>query len=331
MRRRRWCGCCADSTLQAYAIRPGIRYTPRVRTAPLLIACFLLAGCGLGDTAVIPETPLPARTYPADDLPDVSARGAKVRIPILMYHRIAEVPAGATKEQRRYIVPPDAFRTQLQWLRDNGYEVISLAAFDRIVHGLPEVVPAKPVVLTFDDGFRDALVHALPILQEFDAPATFFIYLWATEKHPREGDRGYMSWEELAVLRDAGMDIASHSMSHAFLATVDAEKVRWEVRESRRLLQENLGVRASAFSYPYSSVNDAVRAELRAAGYSLGLKALGGPDHAVGSGFLDIPRIEVAPDLETFIARVRWEQWAAPARMGSENDPRAILGETRSE
>jgi peptidoglycan/xylan/chitin deacetylase (PgdA/CDA1 family) len=157
-------------------------------------------------------------------------------------------------------VTPENFKSQMHFLRRNGIEVLTL---DRVLAG------DRGVALTFDDGYRDVLEHALPTLLALRFPASFFIVVGrvgGTDTWMRESpmpEERILDWDELRRLVDAGMAIGSHSMTHAQLT---AE----EVGESKRALEERLGVRVDHFAYPRGEHTAPSVEWVRRAGYKAG-------------------------------------------------------------
>ncbi len=106
-------------------------------------------------------------------------------------------------------------------------------------------LPERPIALTFDDGWREQYEVAFPLLQKYGFRATFFV-VTAHVGYPR-----FMSWEELAEVRDAGMEIASHGRKHVSLVDADDKEAWREIALSKEKLEEELGVPVVSFSYPF--------------------------------------------------------------------------------
>ena len=99
-----------------------------------------------------------------------------VRIPIFIYHSVRPEYSKETRVQHEYSITPQLFEQQLQYLHDNGFTVISM---NELVHDVQNATTsgiAKPVVLTFDDGWENQYVYAFPLLKKYNATATFYIY-----------------------------------------------------------------------------------------------------------------------------------------------------------
>jgi peptidoglycan/xylan/chitin deacetylase (PgdA/CDA1 family) len=174
-------------------------------------------------------------------------------------------------------VGPDVFRSHLVTLRERGYTTITLAQLaEALNRGTP--LPPNPIVLTFDDGYRDNYENAFPILQEEGAVGTFFLITDLLEQnHPL-----YMTWDQAREMAAGGMEMTSHTTAHAALSELGAEEVWVQVSRSRQLLQERLGVDAATFSYPYGKVNGTAAALVTDAGYGAAVTTEGDVRHNSG-------------------------------------------------
>ncbi|WP_281886424.1 polysaccharide deacetylase family protein [Paenibacillus sp. YYML68] len=178
-----------------------------------------------------------------------------VSIPVLNYHSI-NTNLGST-----LILSPAAFRQQVAYLADNGFTPLTLTDFILILEKRKEP-PAKPVLLTFDDGYTDNYVYAAPILKEYGFPATLFM-------SPGWVDRpGYLNWEQVEEMKKAGWDIQPHGMTHPRLPELTSEQQKTEILESRRLIEEKLGTTANVFCYPYGEYNKTTLTILKEAGFT---------------------------------------------------------------
>ncbi|MEJ2560810.1 MAG: polysaccharide deacetylase family protein [Anaerolineae bacterium] len=130
-----------------------------------------------------------------------------------MYHYISEPPAGADVYRQDLSVTPADFEAQLSWLRSQGYEGITLT--DLVYHlALGWSLPDKPVILTFDDGYRDNYTNAFPLLKKYDYVGTFFLVTRPID----EGDPAYLTWDMVKEMHQAGMVFGPHGYRHYDLA-----------------------------------------------------------------------------------------------------------------
>jgi peptidoglycan/xylan/chitin deacetylase (PgdA/CDA1 family) len=202
--------------------------------------------------------------------PPPAAEGT-LEVPILVYHHVAPEPPQDWQE-RTITVTSAEFEEQLAHLRDSGYRSVALAELaNALFYGLP--VPELPVLLMFDDGYEDNYLHALPLLREYGFSGSFAIVTGFA------GSPGYMDSDQWRAMRDAGMEIVSHSVTHPDLGTLGAEGLAREMAQSRADLEGQTGVPVQALVYPYGEpfaygseeAQHRVTAALREAGYAVGV------------------------------------------------------------
>jgi len=198
-----------------------------------------------------------------------SARAAKA-VPILSYHQVTPRPHPAF---RKYSVTPQQLTSHLRWLRDRGYESVDLGRVAAWLEGTGEL-PPRPVVVTFDDGFRDVAVHAAPVLRAGGFGAIFYVVAGLIGKTSAWllAERGFeapmMDWETLASLRGEGFEIGSHAVSHPRLSTLRDTECRSELLDARTILEQRLGVAIDHLAYPFGNWDEHVRSLAREAGYA---------------------------------------------------------------
>jgi peptidoglycan/xylan/chitin deacetylase (PgdA/CDA1 family) len=170
-----------------------------------------------------------------------------VEYTILTYHRVlprAEVERISSGMERRYVTPAEEFAAQMACLKERGLRVLS---FEELRGHLRNGAsgPQKAVLLTFDDGREDHLRVVLPILKAHGLRATFFVVTGLM------GRPGYLTWEQAAELRAAGMEIGSHTHTHPRLDTLEAAEAERELTLSQAAIEERLGGRALALALPH--------------------------------------------------------------------------------
>jgi len=183
-------------------------------------------------------------------------------LPILMYHSISDDPEPGVRPYYRVCTSPQRFREQMQWLKNNGYQGVSLNAG---LKSKSEIGNRKSeigkVVLTFDDGFRDFHTAAWPILREFGFTATMYLptaFIGNSSCHPspviRHAFRGKecLSWEEIQELHRAGIEFGSHTVNHPKLFELPWKQVELEIQNSKLEIENRLGVPCATFAYPYA-------------------------------------------------------------------------------
>jgi peptidoglycan/xylan/chitin deacetylase (PgdA/CDA1 family) len=208
-------------------------------------------------------TPLPTATPTPQPTPTASLRVRRDLgyVPIFMYHYVRTVDPVEDQLGYNLSVTPERFAEHLEWLHTNGYTPIRMDHLADCLRGRA-ICPANAVALTFDDGYADAATAALPLLEHYGYPATFYI---VTEF---VGRPGYMSWEQIRLLHESGMEIGSHTLTHPDLTARDPEIAYNEIAESRAIIEEQLGAPVRSFSYPIGNYNRELAAMVREAGYT---------------------------------------------------------------
>jgi peptidoglycan/xylan/chitin deacetylase (PgdA/CDA1 family) len=223
-----------------------------------------------------------------------------------MYH---EVTAGPPEEM--HAVSQAAFSAQMLWLRQTGYQSVSLA--DWLTPS--DKLPPNPIIITFDDGYRDNYTQAWPILAEHGFSATIFL---VTRRLGGTADwRGggpdqapLLTWSEVREMARAGLHFGSHTASHVDLNTCPLPVAEQELRESRDALQQALGAPVATLAYPFSRFNATVKVRVRRAGYQVACSCPTGYVGATNQDPYDLRRITVlaGDQLTDFAAKVRG-QW----------------------
>jgi len=166
-------------------------------------------------------------------------------------------------------IPPDVFCAQLEVLLDSGFQFVTVAELAELADGRRP--PPGRIALSFDDGMDDNYEVVLPILQEYGLTATFYVATGLIGKPnpwmaPDSGIR-MMTVSELEALVAEGFEIGAHTVTHPDLSQLDIESCLHEVRESRRMLEEALGVRVRTFAYPFCHYGPAAVSAVAAAGF----------------------------------------------------------------
>lgn len=185
----------------------------------------------------------------------------KAHIPVLMYHRIGAPPDTASADLTVSIAD---FEAQVKYFFDSGFKTVSLAqVYDAFLLGAP--LPERPIVFTFDDGYKDAFENAIPILKKYYYTGSFAV---ATQLLGRPG---YAAWEDVLRARNDSMEIISHTQNHLDLTNPVYSDVdlRREIFDSKKILEERLGIPVDFFVYPYGRYNYRVGEFLVQAGYKM--------------------------------------------------------------
>jgi peptidoglycan/xylan/chitin deacetylase (PgdA/CDA1 family) len=228
-------------------------------------------------------------------------------LPILMYHRIA---SDGPSELAAYRVPRDRFERQLAYLRRHGYRTISLARWHEARDRRDGIIDDRAVALTFDDGYRDFLTETWPLLCAYGFGATLCVTTdWVGGR--AEWDSFYgepaelLGWDELRSLAAAGVEIAAHGRSHAYLTRLPQARLVAEGIESRLRLESELGRPVTAMAYPYGDENRLVRRTMAGCGYVAALTTRPGLARLADDP-MSMPRQLIAgdDDLDAFVAKL---------------------------
>lgn len=223
---------------------------------------------------------------------------SQATVPILMYHYVSELPPDADVYRINLTVEPVDFIDQLQYLKEAGFRTITLNdLYLNLTQGYP--LPEKPVVLSFDDGYRDAYEIVFPALLEFGFNATFFIL--ATPAHFESPQ--YLTWAQMAEMADAGMEIQSHGRDHVDLSGQSYDYLVYQTVGVQEAILYHTGQMPRFFCYPSGRYDDDVIAVLKSAGYWGAVTTAWGTTHSTGNLF-EMPRVRVqnGTSLERFAA-----------------------------
>ena len=240
-------------------------------------------------TATPQPTATPSPTASQTPTPGPTSDGVArtLQVPILMYHYISSPPADADTYRRDLSVTPALFESDLKYLTDAGYQVITL---DDLLYALAQgwELPAKPVVLTFDDGYEDNYTNAFPLLQKYNLVGHFFII----SDFVNQGRPGYMTWPQIEEMAAAGQRFGSHSRDHPSLKGQNDDYLVWQALGGEEALDEHLGQHPRWISYPAGQYDDRTIAIYKSAGYWGGLATQQGATHTL-DGIFELKRVRV--------------------------------------
>jgi len=213
-----------------------------------------------------------------------------LRAVALAYHGVDDVggTVPVADDPHRLLTSPDHLRAHIRLLRRLGYRFVT--ADDVIAAERP---PGRVAVLSFDDGFADWVTHALPVLEQERAVASFYVCPgWWEDQHPDvAGPAGrLMAAADVRRLRDAGMGLGSHAWDHPDLRKLDDAALTRQLDDSRLAVAEATGEPCRTLAYPFGFSDQRVRTAAAAAGYELAWGWQPGPWDA-----LDAPRLPAPP------------------------------------
>ena len=196
-------------------------------------------------TVTPPPTATPTPTLTPTPMPTPDGAEREARVPILMYHHISVPPPDADDVRRDLSVTPQDFEDQLRYLKKAGYHSITLS--DLIYYlATGKRLPRKPIILTFDDGYRDNYTHAYPLLKKYGFVGTFFLITAPIDQENEE----YLSWDQVKEMSAGGMEFEPHTYTHPDLSGQPVDYIVWQIMASKEAIEERTGKMARFFSYP---------------------------------------------------------------------------------
>jgi peptidoglycan/xylan/chitin deacetylase (PgdA/CDA1 family) len=235
-----------------------------------------------------------------DPTPTPVALPDQARVPILMYHYVSDLPPNPDRYRRDLTVSPENFAAQLQYLDDVGYHTVTLAdLYLYWTQGYP--LPEKPIVLTFDDGYRDAYEVVFPLLLAHGFTGTFFVL--ATPAHLEQPE--YLTWAQMQEMSDAGMDIEGHGRDHVDLRGQSYDYLVYQIVGIQEAIQYHTGRLPRFFCYPSGQYDASVIAVLEAAGYWGAVTTQWGKTETF-AGRYEMPRVRIrgSDTLQDFIGKL---------------------------
>lgn len=200
----------------------------------------------------------------------VSNSNSEVKIPILMYHYVENVTDERDTFRKSMNIPPDIFEAQIKTLNENGYTFLTASELSSILNGY-RVLPAKPVVITFDDGHWNNATVVLPILKKYQAKATIYLITdflngsdFLTDKQVRE------------IIDSNLVEIGSHTVHHTSLSNKFSPVVKFELIESKKILEEKFDIKVFSFAYPNGDFDQQAIDLVKSAGYTNAVSTIPG-------------------------------------------------------
>lgn len=178
-------------------------------------------------------------------------------LPVLVYHKVGLPPKGS--KLKNLWVSPKRLKSHIGYLKKRGYNTIGFSDLARAMRG-GRPLPSKPVLITFDDGYKNNYTEAFEILKETGAKANIFIVYNTVGKsnswHDPSGEPwiNMLDWNMIKEMQNSGLvEFGSHTMNHPNLCETATDEASWEARESKKRLEEKLDVEITAFAYPYGA------------------------------------------------------------------------------
>jgi peptidoglycan/xylan/chitin deacetylase (PgdA/CDA1 family) len=222
------------------------------------------------------------------------------RVPALVYHRFLPREKVDTGEiinhEPTYVSYDTAFAEQMAYLHREGYKPIAMNDFVAFQEGRA-TLPAKPILLTFDDGFMSVYRYAFPILKQYGMQATIFV----TPDPDSENFKKHaavdspLTPEQMREMSLHGIAIESHGMTHRYLTEMAPKLARWELEESKKVLEGIVQKPVQFLAIPSGAYNRTVKRLTKEVGYQAVFGMLKGSNHA-GSDRYALRRMVIARD-----------------------------------
>jgi len=276
----------------------------RFAIVPLLLA-LNFSMCKKHDTvsqnpqAAVPSSPMPGAASAGGSPAVMPVESPKIKKPVVdqtaqviifCYHRLVDKIRYPGTE-----ITPAAFEAQMKALKDRGITVIPMQDLLAWKRG-EKNIPPRAAVVTFDDGWKSQYEVAFPIMKKYGYPFTMFIYTEGVRGGALGGGEA-ITWEQLADMRDNGIDIEAHSATHQDLREghnitlissgkrartklTGPQYEQWmqnEVVGSKQLLEQRLGIKVNCFAVPFGNYNEHVKEIARGAGYEAMFTVYGQP------------------------------------------------------
>jgi peptidoglycan/xylan/chitin deacetylase (PgdA/CDA1 family) len=187
-------------------------------------------------------------------------------IPVLLYHHLQPLQEAINNGQKNLSVDVKIFEKQMEYLSKHGYSSLTPEQFLSTSADLP----AKPVLLTFDDGYSDFYTYAYPILMKYGMRATVFVITGLID------NPGYLSWSNISKMKESGLiSFANHTWSHKNLALAKESIIRYEILTAKEQLEEH-GITSRIFAYPYGGRSKTVEKVLKELGFEAAFTTVAG-------------------------------------------------------
>ena len=208
-----------------------------------------------------------------------------IALPVVMYHSIVD----SAEREGKYVIRPSLLERDMKYLKDNGYTAVLPDELYEYVNGGGKL-PEKPVMLTFDDGFYNNLVYALPLLEKYDMKAVISVVGKFTEDETNRGEKqsskySYLTWEQVKELGDSGrVAIGNHSYNmhgeSGRKGTVRrkgeseaayAGAVGEDIRRMQDVTLEKTGIKMNVFTYPFGAITKTSEKVVKEMGFIMSL------------------------------------------------------------
>ncbi|HUI88580.1 MAG TPA: polysaccharide deacetylase family protein [Anaerolineales bacterium] len=247
-------------------------------------------------TPTFTQTPIPSPTW-------VSQGPGHVQVPIFMYHHVSDSPIGSD-----YYVPPEKFDVEMKLLHDWGYTTITTSMLvQAITQGVS--LPPRPIIISFDDSWESQYSNAFPIMKKYGFTGVLYtVVSYIGRPSGLTTDPSYLTADQLKEMAAAGWEIGSHTETHQNVTVMTDDQLHYEIVQSRKDLQQELGVPILTFAYPFGGANSAVIDYVHFAGYIAAMGATGFTADQGKGNLFELQRCEIkySDDAKSIIRFLPW-------------------------
>lgn len=193
-----------------------------------------------------------------------------IRIPILLYHYVEDIQDKKDTIRRSLSITPLIFKQQLETLKNAGYEFMTTSELADVLDGNYKP-PKNPIIISFDDGYRDFYTDVFPILRQLKVKAVVYIVLDFIDK-----PNFMYAWQIKEIAKSGLVEIGAHTVHHALLKGLPRQKAFVEISQSKEILSVALGIPIASFAYPYGEFDDQAVEIVRSVGFKTAVTTMPG-------------------------------------------------------
>lgn len=215
------------------------------------------------------NTPTPTVTPTPTITPTPTYAGFCISAPVLMYHHVENMAKANADGHGGLTVSPEFFDSQMKYLIDNGYKIIS--ADELIADLFNNTRPGKVAIVTLDDGYEDNFQNAFPVAKKYGAHLNIMLATGLLENND------FMKWTEIKEMADSGLvSFGNHTWSHYSLPNGTNEKIDMEIGTAEKQIQEHTGKNPDFIAWPWGSYDNRTIAGARLSGIKAGFSTMPG-------------------------------------------------------
>ena len=231
---------------------------------------------------------------------------SSIRVPILLYHYVEYVQDKKDTIRKSLTIPPHIFAKQVETLKNAGYTFMTMSQVAEVMDGKIKL-PDNPIVLTFDDGYRDFYTDVFPILEKIEVKAVAYIVSDFIDKP------NFMTTPQIMDIAKSGLvEIGAHTVHHAYLNGLPFDTAFFEINKSKENLENLLHTHIVSFAYPYGAVDNQAKEIVKNAGFKTGIATKPGIEIDQSNRF-EIRRLRIGQriddELLNFLKQTKFEEY----------------------